>query len=121
MDCLTAIEGKHDDGAFLFPKLAGRVGGRNGLSGQFTRLMTAAGIDRTFTEAKGKGRRVSNKSFHSLRHYTATELLNAGVDEALRMKLVGHATVSMSRRYSHATVESLRGAVGKLKTPGKPA
>ncbi len=111
---LTELAGVDDPDGFVFPPLAIGTGGSNGLSSQFTRIMDGAGIERQISKAKGVGRRVSNKTFHSLRHYTATELLNAGVDESLRMKLVGHSTTAMNRRYSHATTETLRGAVSKL-------
>jgi integrase len=58
---------------------------------------------------------VSAKSFHSLRHYFNTALLNQGVDEATRMKLSGHSTPEMSRKYSHADLDLLRAAIAKIK------
>ena len=115
--CLTEMASDDDPDGLLFPTLAIPTGGWNGLSSQFARIMDSAGIDRQKTKATGAGRRVSNKSFHSLRHYAVSELLNAGVDEALRMKLVGHSTPAMNKRYSHATTASLRGAIQKLAAP----
>ena len=112
---LAEAKAPEDLNTYLFPALAIKTGGAAGLSSLFAKLMQEAGIIRTMTEAKGKGRRVSNKSFHSLRHYTTTELLNAGVDEALRMKLLGHSKAATNRGYSHASVKSLRGAVDLLK------
>jgi integrase len=112
---LAEMEVSDDPEALVFPTLALPTGGAKGLSALFTKVMNAAGIDRTLTEAAGLGRRVSNKSFHSLRHYTATELLNAGIDEALRMKLLGHSKATTNRGYSHAAIATLRQAVGKLK------
>lgn len=39
---------------------------------------------------------------HSVRHTTATILRAAGVDEATRMELLGHATAEVTRIYAHA-------------------
>jgi integrase len=49
-----------------------------------------------------------------LRHSFNSMLLNSGVGEDLRMRLSGHASTEMNRRYSHAEVETLRAAVAKL-------
>jgi integrase len=54
--------------AFLFPSLAGRgTGGKTGLSGQFAKVMAAAGIAGTITRHTEEGRANNSLSFHSLR------------------------------------------------------
>lgn len=107
----------------LCPTLANAgTGGRSGLSGQFKTIMKAAGIENRITaEADGdKGRTLSAKSFHSLRHSFNTALINAGVDEKIRMELSGHTTANVNRRYSHAEFETLRAAIAKShKTKAK--
>jgi integrase len=67
----------------VFPTLASKGGtGKSGLSMCFKRLMerakVAAGVARS-ADKDGRGRTVSKKSFHSLRHFAATQLAIAGV------------------------------------------
>jgi integrase len=65
--------------AYIFPALAGKsTGGRFGLSGQFATIMKKAGIETKRTQASG-GRRLSNLSFHSLRHSFNSAMANAGI------------------------------------------
>lgn len=100
----------------LCPTLAAvGIGGRSGLSRKFQQLIGRAGIENSWKrEGTGKGRSVSAFSFHSLRHAFNSTLMNSGVGEDLRMRLSGHASEEMNRRYSHAEVETLRAAVSKL-------
>lgn len=102
--------------AFLFPSLAGRdTGGAHGLSSEFAGLMADAGIERrALREASGKGRTVHNFGAHSFRHAFATLLARAGVSEQVRMRLTGHETKDIHRRYSHLEIEQLRAAVAML-------
>lgn len=118
---LMALAG--DTGGLLCPTLAKLgTGGRLGLSGRFKTLMKAAGIDsRILVKGKGEGRTQSAKSFHSLRHFFNTALMNAGVDEKIRMELSGHSTASMNRKYSHAEIKSLKNAVEKINGTPKEA
>ena len=118
---LKAIAGSKKPQGFLTPRLAkGKPSGRSGLSQQFTRLMMAAGVKFEIHEADGKGagRARSSKSFHSLRHSLNSQLLIAGVDEAVRVQVSGHSDARTNRRYSHVRGESFRQALNKL--PGKP-
>lgn len=100
----------------LCPELAKvKIGGRSGLSRKFKELLGAAGVENEQTrQGGGKGRSLSAYSFHSLRHTFNTVLMNQGVSQELRMKLSGHASEAMNSRYSHAEIETLRAAVGKL-------
>jgi hypothetical protein len=45
-------------------------------------------------------------------------LKDAAVPDAVIMELVGHATVTMSARYTHTGIDSLRAAVAKLPSLG---
>lgn len=109
-------ESSDDPTAPLFPTLAGRAtGGANGLSREFIALMEAAGIERRLQRegSKGGGRAVYNLSEHSLRHATVSQLQAAGVDEGLRMAVVGHEAKDVHRGYSHARTAAHK-AVAKL-------
>jgi integrase len=53
-------------------------------------------------------------TFHDLRHTFATRLAERGVDESVRMALLGQSSLKMVRRYSHATPEAQQEAVGRL-------
>ncbi len=105
----------------LSPALAVlNIGGRSGLSRQFQEIMAQAGIvNAEVRKANGAGRSQSAYGFHSLRHSFNSMLLNSGVGEDLRMRLSGHASTEMNRRYSHAEVETLRAAVAKLPRVSK--
>jgi integrase len=92
----------------VMPALAHkRHGGRMGLSRSFLALLRTAGVAAT----DGKGHK---RSFHSFRHGFASRLMNAGVSPEVRMLLTGHKSKAVHQGYSHAELETLRGAVGKL-------
>lgn len=61
------------------------------------------------TEAKLK-----DFTFHSLRHSFASTLVQRGVDLFVVQRLLGHATPTMTQRYSHLADEHLAAAVAKL-------
>ena len=105
-----------DPKAPLFPTLAGRAtGGANGLSREFIKLMEEAGIERRLLRegTRGGGRAVYNLSEHSLRHATVSQLQAAGVDEGLRMAVIGHEDKDVHRGYSHARTAAHK-AIAKL-------
>jgi integrase len=99
----------------LFPSLYGKKSGSaGGLSNAFARLMDKAGIDREQSEErKGKGRRFSALSFHSLRHTMISRLANSDVPEAVRKSMSGHSTDEAHRRYIHQDVEAQEKVVAK--------
>lgn len=99
----------------VFPSLADKGGpGKSGLSMSFKRLMDragiAAGVARQADE-KGRGRSTSQKSFHSLRHFAATQLAAAGVRAEIARQITGHADADTHGDYVKADYEVLREAV----------
>ena len=59
---------------------------------------------------------MTNLRFHDLRHCAATNLRRAGVDTVTAMKIVGHKSEKMHRRYNTVSEEDLTRAAGKLNT-----
>ena len=92
------------------------VGGNRGASRTFQNIMAKAGVaSGTLREKAGKsGRKVMERSFHSLRHSYVTALSAAGVGIELRQKLAGHASEGESLHYTHPEFAALRIAVDKL-------
>jgi integrase len=99
----------------LFPSLHGRTtGSAGGLSNTFARLLDKAGIDREQGEArKGKGRRFSALSFHSLRHTMISRLANSDAPEAVTKAMSGHSTDEAHRRYIHLDTAAQSKVVAK--------
>lgn len=58
---------------------------------------------------------LSGVRIHDLRHTYASLSLQAGVDTPTLMKIMGHKTDAMLRRYAHPSMESIRHAVEKLE------
>lgn len=114
---LAGLEAGDEPKAYLCPGLAAqRASGRSGLSRKFLELMRAAGVDAGTVAAEGERRKrdFSRRSFHSLRHTFNSWLADRGVNQELRMALVGHASEAMNRRYTHRQVERFREVVGLL-------
>jgi integrase len=99
----------------VFPSLAHRVGtGKSGLSMAFKRIMERAGVSAGVArqaEKKSRGRSTSQKSFHSLRHFAATQLAAAGVRSDIARQITGHTDVDSHSEYVKADLDVLRGAV----------
>jgi integrase len=99
---------------FLSPTLAGQpIGGAGGLSTQFAALMAKAGIDQRRVQSS-RNRQFSRLSFHSLRHSFSSALANAGISADVRMKLTGHKSVDVHRRYTHIELAPLKEAIATL-------
>jgi len=102
----------------VMPGLAGRmIGGRSGLSQEFKGIMKRADIDAGAIANSNKAhRKLTRKSFHSLRHSHASMLVNSGASTDIRRQTLGHADEEMTRRYSHLEDKTVRKAM--LKMPG---
>jgi integrase len=100
----------------VFPYLSTRkIGGDKGLSMNFRRLMTKAGILEKTSSQKGEaGRTRHSKGFHSLRHTFISNLANLGVPAEVREKIAGHSDARTHQQYTHHEIETLRQAVEKL-------
>jgi len=59
---------------------------------------------------------ITNLRLHDLRHTASTNLRRAGVDATTAMKIVGHKSERMHRRYNTVEPEDLRRAVSQLAT-----
>jgi integrase len=93
------------------------VAGNRGLSATFVEIMRQAAISRgkSRTTVEGSaGRPNHSRSFHSLRHTFNSLLLNKGVSQETRQKLVGHTDERVNAGYSHHDVETLRVAVNTV-------
>jgi len=73
------------------------------------------GIKRAFRTAVRKAR-IEDLRFHDLRHCAATNLRRAGVDTVTAMKIVGHKSERMHRRYNSIAESDLLNAADKLNT-----
>ena len=73
-------------------------------------------IQRIGTGFKAACRRagITNLRIHDFRHTASTNLRRAGVDTATAMKIVGHKSDRMHRRYNTIEPEDLHKAAAKL-------
>ena len=58
---------------------------------------------------------VGHVPFHSLRHTTASMLVQSGVPEMIVIKVLGHRTIASTERYVHASTEWMRGPFESLE------
>ncbi|HEY8227438.1 MAG TPA: site-specific integrase [Pyrinomonadaceae bacterium] len=65
-------------------------------------------------EGACKAAKIQGVRFHDLRHTFATRLRAKGVHEMDIMTLLGHTTLQMTSRYTHAMSQNLRTAVDSL-------
>ena len=72
-------------------------------------------MDRLFKKACTKAK-VGPYRIHDLRHTFNTNMIKAGVDQVVIMKLTGHKTNKMFTRYSHIDKEQGEDAMAKLDT-----
>ena len=70
--------------------------------------------DSTSWHAALKAAGVPDLRLHDARHTTATLLLEMGVEESVRMQIMGQSTVAAQRRYAHVNLETARKALGNL-------
>ena len=63
---------------------------------------------------------VTDFRFHDLRHTIATRLRRAGAGLDVVADVLGHATLTMARRYAHLGKETMRAAMAALPSPAAP-
>ena len=80
-------------------------------------LYKGRSVERLGTAFKAACRRagVTGLRLHDLRHTATTNLRRAGVDTATAMKIVGHKSDRMHRRYNTIEPDDLHAAVAKLQ------
>lgn len=61
-----------------------------------------------------KRAKVPDLPLHAARHTTATLLQEMGVEESVRMQIMGHSTVAAQRIYAHVDLSQARKALGNL-------
>lgn len=88
-------------------------GGKHGLPKSFKRIVVRAGLDLMVVLGKGH-RQFIKRYFHSLRHSFTSALAAKGVSEEVRMKLTGHASSEIHRKYTHLDATPLKQAIGVL-------
>jgi integrase len=103
----------------VFPSLIHKSGaGKSGLSMAFKRVMVRAkvlaGVARQAKDG-GRGRTTSQKSFHSLRHFAATQLAAAGVRAEVARQITGHTDAETHANYINADIDALRSAVKSIR------
>jgi integrase len=88
---------------------------RRRISNEFRRsILPRVGIVQEFATGNGKGRKLAAYSIHSLRHSLATWLQQAGVEESMRMQLIGHEDERVNRGYTHTQLTQAATALGKV-------
>ena len=78
------------------------------------------GIKRGFQAALRRAK-IEDFRFHDLRHCAATNLRRNGVDTITAMRIVGHKSEHMHKRYNHVSESDLLAAASKINTYVTPA
>ena len=113
-DHLITCADSDDSRAFVFRTLAGKLS--PALSIAFKQIMGKAGIEAGVAREKlgAKGKTISSRSWHSLRHSFNSALANQGVSQELRQKFTGHSTAEMNAVYTHHELETIRRAITSI-------
>lgn len=100
---LQEIIGSGKKTGYVMPAIAMRyindIKGRSSVSRSVKRLIEKAGI-KTSVEC-GEGRLRPDATAHSLRHTFVTRAIEAGVPPHVVQAIVGHASATMTERYTH--------------------
>lgn len=108
--------------ASVFSTLADKSGaGKTGLSVMFKKLMESANVaSGAIPSGRGdRGRTISPKSFHSLRHFAATQLASNGVRVDIARAITGHADPNTHANYVTPDLESMRSAITTIRLATK--
>jgi integrase/recombinase XerD len=101
----TYWKADHPKGPFLFP------GARPGT------CISISSVQKHLNRMATKAKLTKHVSPHVLRHSFATHLLDAGTDVRVIQKLLGHASISTTMRYTRVTGEHLRATRSPLDSP----
>lgn len=114
-DHLLSLDAPDDPQAYVMPTLAGRSGsGRSGLSKTFLGIVDKAGINNA-SRTSGKGRARSTYSFHSLRHFVATEGIRRGLEGSEVRTATGHETSAAFEGYARADFDKIGAAFAAME------
>ena len=83
----------------------------------FTRLGKRLRNVRTGFAAACKRAKLSDATFHTLRHSFASQLVMRGVDLRTVQELMGHEDLMMTQRYAHLSPDHKRRAIAALDRP----
>jgi integrase len=114
-DHLLSLNAPDDPMAFIMPALANRSGsGRSGLSKTFLQIVNKAGINNA-ARTSGKGRARVEFSFHSIRHFVATEGIKRGLEGSEVRTATGHETSAAFENYARADLDKIGDAFAGLE------
>lgn len=110
---LSTLKASDDPTAPLCPVLSQvPKSNRPRLSKAFSKLMKTAGVE---SQQKGAGvRKLSTKTFHSLRHTLSSHLAGKNIAPEVRMKLTDHEDKRVHAGYTHHEFEQLKEALNTL-------
>lgn len=102
---------------YVFPTMASRYKRKDSsISAEFSALLKASGITREQpeTQLKGRRKRVSPLSFHSIRHTACSGRVTADIAPDVMRAMVGHASEEIERRYTHTPMDKKQKAAESL-------
>lgn len=107
--------GERRESGYVMPKMAARYRmkqGSSNVSRSVKRLVERCGIESS-VKAKN-GRKRPDATAHSFRHAFVTRAIEAGVPPHVVQQIVGHASATMTERYTHLSDKAVLKAFGKM-------
>jgi len=98
---IKEIGTRYIDNGYVFAKPNGKLIPNYEISKRFKKIALAAGLR-------------PDAHFHETRHTLATELIEMGINQFKVQALLGHATLDMTKRYTHLTIDSQDEIINKL-------
>lgn len=109
----------NDDALAVLKEAMATSPGEHVFTTQKGKPYTSDGVRSIFNRARARAG-VTDFRFHDLRHTTATRLRRAGAGLDVVADVLGHATLTMARRYAHLGKETMRAAMAALPSPVAP-